>query len=117
MQSLSQTLTTERPRLPARKPVTGNATENNRVRRNYYQHSSGPASSPRPRSTCTCSNRPGSVRCSKHGYVLPSDKLRRHHQASREILRRALAPPNRKMSLRWWNFRPTPSRLSNMSMA
>uniref|UniRef100_A0A6N2L815 Uncharacterized protein n=1 Tax=Salix viminalis TaxID=40686 RepID=A0A6N2L815_SALVM len=58
----------------------------------------------------------GSVRCSKHGYLVPSDRLRRH-QANREILRRALAPPNRRLTLRWFNFQPTPSRLSNMSMA
>ncbi|WCJ32145.1 hypothetical protein M5689_013585 [Euphorbia peplus] len=73
-------------------------------------------SSPRARSSCTCSNRPGSARCSRHGYVVPGDKLRRHN-AKKEILRRALSPPARRMSLRWCNFRPTPSRLSNMCMA
>ncbi|CAN1346988.1 hypothetical protein LINPERPRIM_LOCUS40950 [Linum perenne] len=36
---------------------------------------------------------------------------------SREVLRRALMPPSKRPSLRWLNFRPTPSRLSNMSMA
>ncbi|KAG6591981.1 hypothetical protein SDJN03_14327, partial [Cucurbita argyrosperma subsp. sororia] len=44
------------------------------------------------------------------------DKFRRN-QGRREVLRRALMPPTRKPTLRWLNFRPTPSRLSNMSMA
>ncbi|KAG6607862.1 hypothetical protein SDJN02_01017, partial [Cucurbita argyrosperma subsp. argyrosperma] len=44
------------------------------------------------------------------------DKLRRL-QGRREMLRRALTPPNRRPTLRWLNFRATPSRLSNMSMA
>ncbi|CAN1243234.1 hypothetical protein LINPERPRIM_LOCUS5609 [Linum perenne] len=45
--------------------------------------------------------------------------MRRRNEAagSREMLRRALKPPTRRPSLRWVNFRPSPSRLSNMSMA
>ncbi|KAK7401847.1 hypothetical protein VNO78_13661 [Psophocarpus tetragonolobus] len=70
---------------------------------------------PRSRPACTCSNRPGSVRCARHGYVVPGEKKRR--VASKEILRRALTPPPKRLGLRWLNFRPTPSRLSNMSMA
>ncbi|KAK4744299.1 hypothetical protein SAY87_010611 [Trapa incisa] len=36
----------------------------------------------------------------------------------KEILRRALmSPARRRFSLRWLNFRPTPSRLSSMSTA
>ncbi|KAJ4847797.1 hypothetical protein Tsubulata_009928 [Turnera subulata] len=73
---------------------------------------------PRPRSSCTCSNRPGSARCSRHGYAIPAaEKLSRKYSANREILRRALTPPSRRITLRWFNFQPTPSRLSNMSMA
>ncbi|CAN1154086.1 hypothetical protein LINPERHAP2_LOCUS19814 [Linum perenne] len=48
------------------------------------------------------------------------ERLRRRQQSSggsREVLRRALMPPSKRPSLRWLNFRPTPSRLSNMSMA
>ncbi|CAL1352810.1 unnamed protein product [Linum trigynum] len=46
------------------------------------------------------------------------EKWRRHQAAgSREVLRRALMPASRRPSLRWVNFRPTPSRLCNMSMA
>ncbi|CAI0375949.1 unnamed protein product [Linum tenue] len=46
------------------------------------------------------------------------EKWRRHQAAgSREVLRRALMPAGRRPSLRWVNFRPTPSRLCNMSMA
>ncbi|KAL2331469.1 hypothetical protein Fmac_019050 [Flemingia macrophylla] len=70
---------------------------------------------PRSRPACTCVNRPGSVRCARHGYVVPGEKKRR--LASKEILRRALMPPTKRLGLRWLNFRPTPSRLSNMSMA
>jgi len=69
---------------------------------------------PRSRPACTCANRPGSVRCARHGYIVPGEKKKR--VASKEILRRALTPPKR-LGLRWLNFRPTPSRLSNMSMA
>ncbi|TKY49066.1 hypothetical protein E2542_SST26492 [Spatholobus suberectus] len=70
---------------------------------------------PRSRLACTCSSRPGSVRCARHGYVVPGEKKKR--VASKEILRRALTPPPKRLGLRWLNFRPTPSRLSNMSMA
>ncbi|KAE9609973.1 hypothetical protein Lalb_Chr07g0181711 [Lupinus albus] len=73
---------------------------------------------PRSRSACTCSNRIGSVLCVRHGYVVPpSEKRMKKRLASKEILRRALTPPPKRLALRWLNFRPTPSRLSNMSMA
>ncbi|XP_054813902.1 uncharacterized protein LOC129314482 [Prosopis cineraria] len=71
---------------------------------------------PRPRPPCTCSNRPGSVRCTLHGYAVPERMLKKR-PTSQEILRRALTPPPRRLKLRWLNFRPTPSRLSVMSMA
>ncbi|XP_027343998.1 uncharacterized protein LOC113856396 [Abrus precatorius] len=74
------------------------------------------AMTPRSRPACTCSNRPGSVRCARHGYVVPGERLKKR-VASKEILRRALTPPPKRLALRWLNFRPTPSRLSNMSMA
>lgn len=38
-------------------------------------------------------------------------------KGDREVVKRALTRPIRRPSLRWLNFRPTPSRLSNMSMA
>ncbi|KAM7280208.1 hypothetical protein ACFE04_007342 [Oxalis oulophora] len=86
-----------------------------------------PSSVPRPRRpgnnrmVCTCSNNPGSIRCRSHGYVVPNQKTMKRNQANREILRRALTPPSSKSGrltlIRRWNFRPTPSRLSNMSMA
>ncbi|XP_004487677.1 uncharacterized protein [Cicer arietinum] len=72
--------------------------------------------SQRFRPACTCSNRPGSVRCARHGYVVPGERLKKR-VASKEILRRALTPPPKRLGLRWLNFKPTPSRLSNMSMA
>ncbi|KAJ6724426.1 hypothetical protein OIU85_022357 [Salix viminalis] len=109
METMSQKEARGRLQLPARQALG----EGNRARRNNHQGASIP---PRPRSACACSNRPGSVRCSKHGYMVRSGKLRRH-QANKELLTRALAPPNRRLTLRWFNFRPTPSRLCNMSMA
>ncbi|GAA0161230.1 hypothetical protein LIER_17592 [Lithospermum erythrorhizon] len=39
----------------------------------------------------------------------------RLEQANKEMLRRALTPPTRRLRKRWLNFKPTPSRLSNMS--
>ncbi|XP_044510510.1 uncharacterized protein LOC123229016 [Mangifera indica] len=76
--------------------------------------SSFAVSSPRARSICTCSNHPGSTRCSLHGYLVPRERSK---SGNKEIVRRALAPSNRRFSLRWWNFQPRPSRLCNMSMA
>ncbi|KAL4619523.1 hypothetical protein ACB092_06G085200 [Castanea dentata] len=75
------------------------------------------SSSPRPRPVCTCSNHPGSVKCTRHGYAVPHAETLKKHSARKEVLRRALIPPPRRFSLRWFNFRPTPSRLSNMSVA
>ena len=75
------------------------------------------SSSPRPRPVCTCSNHPGAVRCTRHGYAVPHAETLKKHSARKEVLRRALTPPPRRLSLRWFNFRPTPSRLSNMSVA
>ncbi|KAJ7948610.1 hypothetical protein O6P43_029060, partial [Quillaja saponaria] len=69
------------------------------------------------RPACTCSNRPGSVQCMRHGYALPGERFRRNNTSNKEVLRRALTPPTRPLSLRWWNFQPSPSRLSNMSVA
>lgn len=75
------------------------------------------SSSPRPRPVCTCSNHPGAVKCTRHGYAVPHAETLKKHSARKEVLRRALTPPPRRLSLRWFNFRPTPSRLSNMSVA
>ncbi|KAK8643846.1 hypothetical protein V6N13_013123 [Hibiscus sabdariffa] len=93
----------------------GGVTEENWRRRRNYMALSSSFSSPRPH-RCTCLNQPGSAPCIRHGYMLPRQNMRRN-SGNKEIIRRAIAPPNRKMTLRWWNFRPTPSRLSNMSMA
>ncbi|KAK2639152.1 hypothetical protein Ddye_026947 [Dipteronia dyeriana] len=65
---------------------------------------------------CTCSNNPGSNKCSLHGYLVPRQKLKTL-SGNKEIIRRALTPSNRRLTLRFWNFRPTPSRLSIMSTA
>ncbi|XP_065864547.1 uncharacterized protein [Euphorbia lathyris] len=109
MQIISQQYSQEKLEFP---------TDNEGIQVQRYSRSVISASSPRVRvrSSCTCSNRPGSARCSRHGYVVPGDKLRKY-SAKKEIIRRALSPPAKRMSLRWCNFRPTPSRLSNMSMA
>ncbi|MCL7047584.1 hypothetical protein MKW94_030900 [Papaver nudicaule] len=41
----------------------------------------------------------------------------RLRSADRELLKRALMPPVRRSAKRCWDFRPTPSRLSSMSIA
>ncbi|KAA0036871.1 uncharacterized protein E5676_scaffold110G002460 [Cucumis melo var. makuwa] len=68
------------------------------------------------RSTCRSLSFGGMVRGGRNLMALPGDRCRRN-QGSREVLRRALMPPSRRPTLRWMNFRPTPSRLSMMSMA
>ncbi|PON81870.1 hypothetical protein TorRG33x02_223860 [Trema orientale] len=50
-----------------------------------------------------------SIRCRRRGHGTPA--------AGEVLIQRALTPPKRRLTLRWWNFRPTPSRLSSMSMA
>ncbi|GLT83380.1 hypothetical protein SLE2022_016730 [Rubroshorea leprosula] len=113
--SPQKSTTMEAVRIPARRPpLAGVTVERIPGRRSCYV--ACPNSSPGLRPKCTCSNHPGSARCSRHGYMVPSQKSR-NGSPNKEILRRALTPPNRRMTLRWWNFRPTPSRLSNMSMA
>lgn len=117
MQRIRQKQAVQQQQEPARSSsLAGESMEGNRGQKNRYVSSSSP--SPRPRPACTCSNRPGSVSCISHGYAVPAgEKLRRNNNASKEVLRRALAPPIRRLSLRWLNFRPKPSRLSNMSVA
>ncbi|MBA0625374.1 hypothetical protein Godav_010577 [Gossypium davidsonii] len=95
--------------------TAGDVEENRSRRRSYMASPSSSSSSPRLRPRCTCSNQPGSAPCSKHGYMVPRQNMKRY-SGNKEIIRRAITP-NRKMTLRWWNFRPTPSRLSNMTMA
>ncbi|KAJ8443451.1 hypothetical protein Cgig2_026238 [Carnegiea gigantea] len=42
------------------------------------------------------------------------DKLRRQQMIKEILIRRALSPPPTRFTLRWKNFRPTPSRLSTI---
>ncbi|KAI4333709.1 hypothetical protein L6164_018482 [Bauhinia variegata] len=115
MQSALERERKENSEFPAKLSVAGAKMEELSVTRKNGYLTVSP--SPRPRPACTCSNRPGSVRCARHGYVVPGERMKKRPQASREILRRAITPPPRRLGLRWLNFRPTPSRLSNMSMA
>ncbi|KAG5546306.1 hypothetical protein RHGRI_018470 [Rhododendron griersonianum] len=86
------------------------------ARNRSFQSNSMASLSPRPQHMCTrsssCNSRP--VRGVCHEIPVPENKLRRH-RTDKEILRRALTPPVRRQSRRWWNFRPMPSRLCNMS--
>ncbi|CAI9772753.1 unnamed protein product [Fraxinus pennsylvanica] len=117
MQRVSPKVTIQRLPHPPRPPpstTAGSRVERNLSCRNGYQVP------PRSNSLYTCSTQHGSrsVRGFWHqakAAALPSDRLRRR-QGNREIIRRALAPPCHRPSWRWWNFRPTPSRLSKMSM-
>ncbi|KAG6637372.1 hypothetical protein I3843_11G169500 [Carya illinoinensis] len=92
---------------------SGSMVTGNRGRKNNHVLASPRAG----RAVCTCSNHPGSVRCTRHGYAVPETSSRRRYGSKEVLVRRALTPPTRRLSLRWWNFRPTPSRLSNMSVA
>ncbi|KAI9078882.1 hypothetical protein K1719_039152 [Acacia pycnantha] len=106
----------ESPELSSKSLLPGIEMEELSLYRKHRLTSSTSSPRPRPRPTCTCSNRPGSVRCTRHGYAVPERRLKKR-PTSQEILRRALTPPPRRLALRWLNFRPTPSRLSVMSMA
>lgn len=116
IQSIPQRETRRRLQIPATRPsMAARDTVASVARSRRSSCSSVASSSPRPRPAgCTCSNHPGSTRCSRHGYLVPKERSK---NGNKEIIRRALAPTNRRLSLRWWNFRPTPSRLSNMSKA
>ncbi|KAI3868688.1 hypothetical protein MKX03_007488 [Papaver bracteatum] len=79
--------------------------------------------------SCSPSNHPGAFRCSHHHQqtsvvvVLRNtnsgeqSRNGRVRSADRELLKRALMPPVRRSARRCWDFRPTPSRLSTMSIA
>ncbi|KAI3937061.1 hypothetical protein MKX01_015276 [Papaver californicum] len=81
--------------------------------------------------SCSPSNHPGAFRCSHHHHQQKSvvvvlkntnsseQQYRngRVRSADRELLKRALMPPVRRSARRCWDFRPTPSRLSTMSIA
>lgn len=114
MQSIPHLKTRQRLQIPATRPyMAARDTVASLARSRRSSSISVASSSPRPQQAgCTCSNHPGSTRCSRHGYLVPKERSK---NGNKEIIRRALAPANRRLSLRWWNFRPTPSRLSNMS--
>ncbi|KMT19070.1 hypothetical protein BVRB_1g014690 [Beta vulgaris subsp. vulgaris] len=50
-----------------------------------------------------------------HGIQDLCDDKMRKQQMMEILIRRALSPPPKRLTLRWRNFRPTPSRLSMMS--
>ncbi|KAL5730154.1 hypothetical protein ACHQM5_003012 [Ranunculus cassubicifolius] len=73
------------------------------------QNKSNVTASPRLRSS-------GSYRLSNRELAVAGGRMRRR-SACKEVLKRALAPPVRRSNnQRWWNFRPSPSRLSRMSV-
>ncbi|KAI4366084.1 hypothetical protein MLD38_022007 [Melastoma candidum] len=93
-------------------------------RLNWRSSSLSSSSTRQRQGGCTCSRRVGMVQCRLHGCVVPGsgDRFRRSGSVGgnggREILRRALMPPSRRVvGRRWLNFRPTPSRLCNVSTA
>ncbi|XP_059664529.1 uncharacterized protein LOC132310366 [Cornus florida] len=77
----------------------------------------GSVASPRPLNMYRRSSSHNSrvVQSIRH-VVPPTGRLRRRY-AGKEVVKRALTPPIRQPTRRWWDFRPTPSRLSTMSTA
>ncbi|KAI3989392.1 hypothetical protein MKX01_001467 [Papaver californicum] len=69
--------------------------------------------------SCSPSNHPGAFRCSQHHQQTSVVVLLRNTNSSDQQSRngRALMPPVRRSARRCWDFRPTPSRLSTMSIA
>ncbi|KAL7186350.1 hypothetical protein ACSBR2_028152 [Camellia fascicularis] len=117
MNSNPEKHTLERLQVPARPPST--TTRYRTAASQGFRSNCVASSSPRPQQRiCTrsssCSSR--SVRSGRPEFPVPRSNFRRQC-ADKEILRRALTPPVRRRSCRWWDFRPTPSRLCNMSMA
>ncbi|GFS39149.1 hypothetical protein Acr_00g0061320 [Actinidia rufa] len=99
-------------------PAKPSSTIGYRTPTSQIGRSNSMALSPRPQRTYTRSSsyNSRSVRGGYHEIPVPKNKSIRYG-AQREILRRALTPPIRRQGRRWWDFRPTPSQLCNMSMA
>uniref|UniRef100_A0A5B7BRU3 Uncharacterized protein n=1 Tax=Davidia involucrata TaxID=16924 RepID=A0A5B7BRU3_DAVIN len=116
MQTLSQKQTFERLQLPAK--ALSVVTGDQRIDMSQGCRKSCVASPRPPRMYTRSSSYHSKVTSGTHRHkeAPPLDKLRRCC-GSKEILRRALTPSRRTTTWRWWNFRPTPSRLSNMSTA
>ncbi|KAG5020508.1 hypothetical protein JHK87_016363 [Glycine soja] len=100
MQVALQNQTKERPQLPPKMCKRGDLSIG-------HKHDCS-TTLVRSRPGCTrLNNRPGSIHC---GFVVP-----KMPQGNKEVLKRALSPPpTRRIGLRWLNFRPTPSKLSNI---
>ncbi|XAR56573.1 hypothetical protein NMG60_11037114 [Bertholletia excelsa] len=120
MQIVSEKPTAERVRVPARPPPPSIARYRSASIHGCRSSSAAPAPSPRlPHAyarSSSCNWRSAARECPRLPATAPTGRLR-GHRAHKEILRRALSPPARRMGHRCWDFRPTPSRLSNMSMA
>nr|KYP33115.1 hypothetical protein KK1_046062 [Cajanus cajan] len=100
-----QNQTKERPQLPPKMCKRGELS-------NGHKHDCLAMSS-WARLANTYSYRPSLVQGAHGGFLVP-----KMLQGNKEVLRRALTPPTtRRIGFRWLNFRPTPSRLSNMSTA
>ncbi|MCL7023492.1 hypothetical protein MKW94_012792 [Papaver nudicaule] len=71
--------------------------------------------------SCSPSNHAGAFRCSHHNQQqtnsMQYSRNGRLRSADRELLKRALMTPVRRSVKRCRDFRPTPSRLSSMSIA
>ncbi|MCD7459031.1 hypothetical protein HAX54_039846 [Datura stramonium] len=107
----NETITLKLSLPPAKSPLVGRT---NRPERKCDSRSKFPASprSQRRDSSPHVSRRP--VRATATSVY----SLRKvHGSASKEIIKRALTPPARRPTLRWLDFKPTPSRLCNMSAA
>nr|BAF02554.1 hypothetical protein [Nicotiana benthamiana] len=102
-----ETITQKLSLLPVKSPPVDRT---NRADRKYNCKSRFPSS---PRSQQHRDSSPRISRTATSHYSLR--KL--HGSANKEIIKRALTPPAPRLTLRWLDFKPTPSRLCNMSAA
>ncbi|OIS96024.1 PREDICTED: uncharacterized protein LOC109235426 [Nicotiana attenuata] len=103
-----ETITQKLSLLPAKSPPLG------RAERKYSCKSRLPSS---PRSQQHRDSSPHISRTVRATATSHYSLRKLHGSANKEIIKRALTPPARRLTLRWLDFKPTPSRLCNMSAA
>ncbi|KAF3620247.1 hypothetical protein FXO38_32471 [Capsicum annuum] len=107
----NETITLKLSLPPAKSPLIG---KSNTPEKKCDSRSKFPAS---PRFQCRDSSPHISKRAMRTTATSHYSLRKVHGSANKEIIKRALTPPARRPTLRWLDFKPTPSRLCNMSAA